>query len=248
MKQPQEKRKPRSDKGLILITDRDLKCLGWIADQYAVRLDQMSQLLTRWHGYGMQGNELSPTTIKDQIQRWRRAGWIEYQRVLANSPGWAWVTKKGLQTLGWEDFYTYRLPAPTRLNHIYAVNQVRLFLDSRVTWKSEREYRGELLPAKKGETQGPIPDAVITTEKYDAVAVEVELTAKKPDDMKRKLETLVRFGDWKQGYRVFDPVFSSIWFSVPDERMKKVVVNARGRLREDEQRRVKVAIYDELLP
>jgi hypothetical protein len=251
MEQPEaqkRQRKPRSDKGLVLMTERDQYCLQWIADQYAVRLDQAQRLLSRWPGGELKDKRrgLAPTTVKDLVNRWQRAGWIEYQRVLVGQPGWMWITKKGLRMIGWDDFYTARMPASTRLNHLYAVNQVRLLLDTKgFSWKSEREYRTELESMiTKGRSLGPIPDAVIESPETGTVAVEVELTAKKPDDLRRKLQHLV--DQYEAGYT--RAKFPTIWFYVPDEKLQRAVERARESLKwEKDQERISVAIFHGLL-
>lgn len=234
--------KYRRDKGVILFSPRDRYCLEWIADQYAARLDQIQRLLSR-RPMGQVKDErrgLAPTTVKDQIERWRNAGWIEYQRVLVGQPGWAWITRKGLQTIGWEDLYTARQPAHTRLNHIYAVNEVRMAADGRpdLTWKSERRYRSELEKVEKGETSGPIPDALVTGEKGNVYAVEVELTQKKPADLERKLEALASAFNERDRFR-----FSVIWVYVPDEKVKAAVERAREALIERDRKRVDVSVF-----
>ena len=106
----QQKKKPRRDKGVVLMSPRDKYCLGWIADQYGVRLDQIQRLLSRWPMGTIKDKSkgLAAPTVKDQIERWRRAGWIEYQRVLVDHPGWVWIARKGLQALQWQDVYTPR--------------------------------------------------------------------------------------------------------------------------------------------
>lgn len=242
-----KRRKTRSDKGTVQLSKRDIYCLAWIADQYAIRRDQIQRLLSRWPRGKLKDKSkgLAETTVKDQIDRWKRAGWIMYDRVLDGQPGWAWITKKGLQVIGWDNFYTARTPAFTRLNHIYAVNQIRLFLDMEkdISWKPEREYRVDMDGGKKGRSIGPIPDAILISDETGEVAIEVEISAKKPDDMRKKLKALVDFDD-----EDFQPVFSEIWFYVPNERIKKLVENARGHLREWDQRRVSVTMQQDLLP
>lgn len=245
-RQQQRKRKPRKDKGMVLMTPRDEYCLQWIADQYAVRLDQIQMLLSRWPQGKLKNEQvgLAPTTVKDQINRWQRAGWIEYQRILVGQPGWVWITKKGLQILDWDGIYTARAPAYTRLHHIFAVNLVRMAEEERkgFTWKSEREYRAELEGAEKGERLGPIPDALITSGKGGTIAVEVELTAKKPDELRRKLEALVGAYDGENRLK-----FPTIWFYVPDEKLKVAVKRAREDLIESDQKRVAVAVFPGLV-
>ena len=155
-------RKARSDKGFIMATTRDLYCIKWIAEQYAARFDQIQKLLSRFpdkHKPFRAGKLIAETTTRDLIARWQRAGWIEYRRVLADGRGFAWCTKKGLALVGLDETFTARVPASTRLAHIYAVNQVRLWMDLQgFEWTSERTYRASLDQGKKGQSTGPIPD------------------------------------------------------------------------------------------
>jgi hypothetical protein len=250
-------RKVRSDKGLVMATRRDQYCIAWIADQYAARGDQIRRLLSRFPDKQRpfrDGKLMAETTVKDQIARWQRAGWVEYKRVLADQPGWAWVTKKGLQLVGRDDLYTAREPASTRLNHIYAVNQLRLWLDSKYAWKSERRYRAEELSkqdgkkAKKGDSLGPIPDGVLVTDK-GAIAVEVEISAKRPADLEEKLARLARWTvfDSKKTYDHV-PVFPTIWFYVPNDQIKELIRSAcLEALNEEERGRVAVGIETDLI-
>jgi hypothetical protein len=240
-----QQKKPRRDKGVVLFSARDEFCLAWIADQYAVRLDQIQRLLSLWPMGKVKNKErgLAPTTVKDQISRWERAGWIEYQRVLANQPGWAWITRKGLQVLDWDDFYTARAPAYSRLMHIYAVNQVRFLSDQRgYTWKSEREYRMDLEEAQKGESTGPIPDGIVTGEKIGTVAIEVELSSKKPADLAKKMEELTDCIGRDDRYK-----FPRIWFHVPDEQGRQAAERARTGLIEQDQKRIDIVVLPGLI-
>ena len=246
----ERERKVRSDKGTIMATERDQYCIAWIAEQYAARGDQIRRLLSRFPDKQRPfkaGNLMAETTVKDQLSRWQRAGWIEYKRVLANQPGFAWVTKKGLQLVDLDDIYTARMPASTRLDHIYAVNQVRLWMDSQFTWKSERRYRSDQLAkekSKKGETSGPIPDAVLTTNKGIA-ALEVEISIKKPIELEAKLLRLVRHT--VEDVLSYRSAFPIIWFYVPTERMKAIVEDARSSLPEKDQKRIACGVQDDLL-
>ena len=250
-KTEKRERKTRSDKGLIMATRRDLYCIAWIAEQYAARGDQVRRLLSRFPDKDKpfkDGKLIGETTVKDQIARWRRAGWVEYVRVLADEPGYCWVTKKGLALVGLDDLYTAKAPAVTRLSHIYAVNQLRLSLDQKYTWKSERRYRAEELAkvkGKKGRTSGPIPDGLITT-KRGLVAIEAEISMKKAADLEAKIVRLVRhFASGDQG---FESVFSAIWFYVASEKMKTAVEDAREALMEKEQGRVSVLVDKNISP
>jgi hypothetical protein len=248
--QEKRTRKQRSDKGLVMATRRDMYCIAWIAEQYAARGDQIRRLLSRFPDKlrpFKDGDLIAETTVKDQINRWVRAGWVEYKRILADQPGYCWVTKKGLALVDLDDIYTARVPASTRLNHIYAVNQLRLWMDSKFTWKSERRYRADEMAkekSKKGQTTGPIPDGIITT-KSGPVAIEVELSVKKPADLEQKLIRLVRhYVSTGLGY---GPAFPTIWIYVPSEKLKAVVEDAIEALTDEEQNRVSVGIEKDLI-
>jgi hypothetical protein len=243
-------RKVRSDKGHIMATKRDLYIIKWIAEQYAARFDQLQKLLSRFPDKHkpFKSKLIAETTVKDQISRWQRAGWIEYKRVLADGRGYAWVTKKGLALVELDELYTAKAPAPTRLNHIYAVNQVRLWMDVEgYVWTSERRYRSQMEKGKKGETTGPIPDALVIHSKYGKVAIEVELTAKKPADLLDKLENLVRASGLDRSTLHYTSTFPVVWFYVPTENLKSLIESAAEKLNENEQGRVSAGVQDNLI-
>lgn len=239
-------RKQRSDKGSIMATRRDLYCIAWIAEQYAARGDQIQRLLSRFPDpqKPFKDTLIAETTLQDQINRWRRAGWIESRRILADEPAYSWVTKRGLQLVGLDDIYKAHEPAGTRLNHLYAVNQVRLWMDQKLTWKSERRYRSEkVLATKKGTKLGPIPDGLVTI-KNGTAAIEVEISPKKPADVYAKLVRLARErGSADEDYRL---TFQEIWFYVPNEKIQDLVESAVDDLQESEQERIGVHIEPDL--
>ena len=244
-------RKQRSDKGNIMATKRDLYCVKWIAEMYAARFDQIQKLLSRFpdkHKPFKAGALIAETTTKDQIARWVRAGWIEYKRFLADGRGFAWVTKKGLALVELDEIYTARAPAPTRLNHIYAVNQIRLWMDlQNFVWTSERRYRSQLEKGKKGETTGPIPDGVVMSTKYGKIAIEVELSPKKPTELLDKLINLVRASALDTHTLRYAATFPVVWFYVPNDNIKGLVESARDELEDNEQRRVSAGVQADLI-
>src|SRR5258708_3253310 len=76
------------------------------------------------------------------IKRWVEAGLALYQPILAKQPGWIWMTKKGIQFAG-EDYSASGAPAPGTVNHLYLINEVRLWLEDQFdedecNWTSER--------------------------------------------------------------------------------------------------------------
>ncbi len=244
-----KERKTRSDKGEVQATERDIYCLTWLADQYAARFDQIQRLLSRVPDpkKPYQGEMLAETTTKDLIDRWRRAGWIEYRRVLANDRGFAWVTRRGLQLVGLDGLYTAKEPAAVRLNHIYAINHIRLWMDlAGYQWTSEREYVATL-KKKKNEKTGPIPDAVVVSKEGKKAALEIELTAKKPATLFVKIARLVREIQLDVETGNYAPIFPLVWFYVPDKKIEKLVEGAIDDLRDDERERVSCGVDPNLL-
>ena len=114
-------RKRRSDYGTIQTTDRDIALLTWIAEQYAIRFDQLHYLVNRY-----KGEDVTESNIKWLINRWRTAGWVDKRKIVYGEPGWIWLSKDGLKAM--ELPYPQWEPKPGRMAHIHAVNAVRLFV------------------------------------------------------------------------------------------------------------------------
>ena len=121
-------RRPRSDKGTIQATERDRELINWIAEQYAIRLDQLAQLIGA-----------SEHAARRLMQRWKTAGWAEGRVLIAREEPWIWITRRGQADMGagfrhWE-------PTLARLAHIRSVNAVRMQREARRPegiWTSER--------------------------------------------------------------------------------------------------------------
>lgn len=244
-----KKRKTRSDKGEVRVTLRDLACILWIAEQYAARGDQIQRLLSRYPDpqHPFQDGYASESTTREQINRWVRAGWIVYKRVLAVGPGWAYVTRAGLQLVDLDEIFLAKRPSPKRLNHIYAVNQVRSWMDEEQDyhWKSERRIRADL-NLKRGESSGPIVDGLIWRN-GERIAVEVQISKLAPAEWLKKLRELVRAYQEVESGLGYEDSFPKIWFYVPSEEMKDAFESARLKLKEDDQERVSVIVQDDLL-
>lgn len=211
---------------------------------YAVRGDQIRLLLSRYPdpAHPPQGQLVSESVTREQIARWVRAGWIVYRRVLATGPGWAYVTKKGLQLVDREGIFLAKAPSPKRLNHLFAVNQVRLWMDVQqdYSWRSERVVRAEL-ELKRGESSGSIPDAVIFP-KNIRTAVEVQISELKPHEWVSKLKALVY--SWAENYQRRYPW---VWIYVATEELKEAAEAAIDELDSDDQKRVFVVVENDLL-
>lgn len=173
----ERQRAERSDKGTIRGTERDLALLRWVAQQYAVSLDDLTRLIGA-----------SEHAARRLMQRWKQAGWAEGRVLLVRQPPVIWVTRKGQANAGtsyrpWE-------PVLAKLEHIFAVNQVRITLEQRRpegTWTSERDLlqarasqqRSARLASQAAPPTHHMPDALWEPQPGgDRVAIEVERSYK----------------------------------------------------------------------
>jgi hypothetical protein len=144
--------RPRAATARSRLTERDIATLLFIADMYAVQLDQLSVVLG-----------VSETRARSIALGWRRSGYAELARIGPGRP-WVWLTRAGLAACGLR--YTAVSPALSRLAHMRAVVSVRLALDATpgyatagAFWRSERRLR-----ARAGGRVGlreHIPDAEV---------------------------------------------------------------------------------------
>lgn len=140
---------------------RDLEVLGWIAEQYGARVDQLGVLL----GAGSR-------TVQRTVARLRVAGLVRTERVLVGEAAWVLPTGAGLSACG-SGFGVWR-PRIGLLSHVAAVNDVRLHIQARAPateWVPER-----VLVRDRGAGEH-LPDGVAITD-GTRVAIEVELTVK----------------------------------------------------------------------
>jgi len=187
-----KKRQRRSDAGTIVWTARDEFALTWIAHQYGMRLDHVQLLLGRGAAHD---NEISEGAARDVVTRWKRAGWVHTERIRASEPFWVWPTYLGLRKIGLP--YTYRDLAQSSLHdlgHLYAINEIRFHLvDERegTQWISERQLLQGILHGKGRELLHR-PDAHIRYADGAIIAVEAELSVKKPFELAENLMELLR--------------------------------------------------------
>src|SRR3954468_23771372 len=157
----------RADAGLVRATERDLRLLRWVAEQYAVSIPQLARLMGR-----------SEHAARWLRARWQRAGWVQGRTLLVGRPVFVWLTRDGSRVAGaafkaWE-------PNAGALAHIEAVNDVRLLVAQRrpeAVWVCERELSARPLPGAPS-VRAHRPDAVVNVDGDRRVAVEVELTLK----------------------------------------------------------------------
>lgn len=261
----------RSDKDQIQATPRDFRVMGYMAHMEAVRRDHLRLVFSALPGGKFKdGKFIADSTLKDQIERYRKAGWIMYQRFL-NEPGWAVPTRRGLRLVGLDGFYTPHVPAESRYHHLWAVNEIRMFWYSSDdeeqlagTWVSERQLKAEMADAVKKKKRlvdedggyspapiqilrGAIPDGVVVGEGCAWVdAVEVELTSKGPDETRDKLQRLC-LAVFRERLTGNEYIYSQIHFYVPSDEAKQLVEKELAKLGEDlHPERVDVVVDDAL--
>jgi len=203
---------------------------------YATPFNFIQDLVNARPGPGAGAEGVSESAVRQVVSRWRRAGWVEYQALLAGYPPWLWMTHKGLAAFG---FTHYRAapPAISRLHHLYAINAVRIDIEEEGDeWIAERAIRAGLyiLP-DTSEEHRHIPDGILHTDDGNH-AIEVELTQKKPDDIYKKMYSLIHAYDAKT-LRYF---YSRIRYFTPDPHVQKGLEAAREKLREHNRQRAEL--------
>jgi hypothetical protein len=145
-----------------VVSRRDLDALGWVGEQYAVRVDQLAAFL-----------DCGPRTVKRVVARLREQGLVEVRRVLVGESAWVIPTVRGLRACGLS-FGVWR-PTLGLLAHVAAVTEVRLHIQAR---SPESEWVCERVLAREKQTpQEHLADAVVLLDGR-RIAVEVELTVK----------------------------------------------------------------------
>lgn len=234
-------RRPRSDRGPRL-TERDLRVLRWIAEQYVCRLDMVQALLSPDDDH-----LISETRLRQILARWQAGGWIDMRRWLAGEPAWVWVTAAGLRLLDLDGDFKALTPAVTRLEHCHAINGIRRYVERSGRWPggwlSERWLRSGLKQTK-GTHPGPVPDGEVTGG-HGRIAVEIELTPKKRADLVSKLAALAYKTELEGYQRVRS--YHTIWVFVPTAAMVERVKQASEGLRDDEQKRVVVYLLSQYM-
>jgi hypothetical protein len=139
-------------------TARDLAALRFVGEQYAVRLDVATVLLTRLSTTGPErGSRLSRRAVREQLGRWEQAGWAERRRLLGHT--WVTLTRTGLRLCGLD--YEVWSPALDRLDHHHAASVVRLHreqIPGQGGWVCERA-----LWRRRGKASWHLADAALPT-------------------------------------------------------------------------------------
>ncbi|HVA19319.1 MAG TPA: hypothetical protein VMU55_04015 [Solirubrobacteraceae bacterium] len=183
-----------------LLRRRDLEVVGWLAEQYGARIDQLEVLV-----------DAGPRTVQRTVARLRAAGLVRTQRVLLDEPAWVLPTGAGMAACG-SGFGVWR-PRIGSLAHVAAVNDVRLHVQGRAP---STEWIPERVLARDHQAGEHLCDGVAITEGR-RVAIEAELTPKSKRRITAILDELnVRF----------DAV---LYFCVPSTHRQLTDLAATGR-------------------
>ena len=238
-------RKKRSDAGTIKLTGRDEYALTWVGLQYGIRLDHLQWLLGRLPGKrAAHRSWISESAARDVVKRWELGKWARHESIRAHEPFWIWPTRLGLRKIGLP--FSYRNLAATGLDdlsHLYAMNEIRLFLgddEEGMHWISERQLLHGLTH-DKGRDLLHRPDAEIHWADGQIFAVEVDLSLKKPYALAENLMELLRGEDYlrfKTAYgwqsaramsRRSRSRYDEIWYFAP-RTLRKHIQRERARL------------------
>jgi hypothetical protein len=218
--------------------------LTWVGDMYATRFDLMIDLAREMPGPGANPDGISVSAVRQMVDRWRRANWVGYQQFLAAEPPYLWLTRTGLAAFDMTD-YKAAAPAISRLRHIHAVDCVRYDIEGKGDeWISERAIRAGRYDVSQEENQmRHIPDGILQTQDGD-IAIEVELTQKKPDELYHKLNALIH----ATRLSTYGYAYEGMRFYTPSTHIKKALEVARAAHLEtrmgDQARVVEIMLVD----
>lgn len=115
------------------VSDEDVGILRLICEQVAIPCDQLARFL-----------ECDAAAVRDWSERLERAGCLRTSQFQVGELPWVWLTRRGARFADTGCSAPRRAPAITRLNHLRAVNEVRLHLRARAPdgrWTSENQLR-----------------------------------------------------------------------------------------------------------
>lgn len=198
----------RRDAGVFQITERDISTLTWITEQYCVSFDHLQHLLGRYpKATTKRPNQLSISATRHAVERWLHLDLIESPRkVLRGHTSYVWLSRKGLTQLGLP--YAYYKPKPATIQHIYAVNAVRFYIEQSyfpIVWYSNR------LLVRTSNAR-PLPDAEIHTGTA-TVAVQV-MERIQPLALQEEINTLCTLASRENGTT---PYYAYFWYFLSAE-------------------------------
>jgi hypothetical protein len=183
------------------LTEPDADVLAFVADMYAVQLDQLAALLAD-RG---EPADSARARARDAVAQWRALGYAEAEQLSVGEP-WVWATRTALDAFGLRSKRVK--PGKAWLRHTHAVTEVRLavertdaYRDGGASWRSERQIRSQLGSMPRDEH---VPDAEVHWPADCAFpwageiwAVEVELSSKTVERTARIMrQVLGRTGEY----------------------------------------------------
>jgi hypothetical protein len=202
MQDAASQRRQRADKGPRL-SDRDMKALRWIAQQYCISLDHLAILLPRLTEPGTrqpkQQGKLTEARTTEIVRRWEALELAERKWILHGQPPIVCLTNEGLRLVSDElgELRSYS-PSPATLTHLNSINHTRLYVEARrqdAQWYSERIIRANQGKTAPGVKRPHIPDAVVITN-GKTIAIEVELSTKTSTRLSKILHELSLNGQY----------------------------------------------------
>jgi len=237
-----ETRAKRWDAGKRKFTDRDAFALRWIGEQYAIRLDQLQRLLGEYAG---QEDPLGFETTRKLVGRWMKAKWVEVERLRRREPLWIWLTRAGLCMVDLPYSYRNLESNLDALKHLHAINEIRLaWEEEEMHWVSEREMLHKLVH-RRGVDLLHRPDAELSFHDGTVIAIEAELSPKRPEMLSENLMELLRGEQYlerktkqgkmeaREGSRGERSQYSEIWYFGPP-KVCAGVLRERKKLVEQE--------------
>lgn len=227
-RQSMTKQIQRPDRG-SRYTEEERACIRWMGEQGGARFEHAQRVLARLSPNPEKladPTKLSVQRTRKKKDRWRDDGLIDYKTFEANTKGWLWLTRQGLEFVGLGDLRYYE-PKLESLRHLYYVNQARLYIEQQRpedVWKSERLIRHEQPALPAGKKAPHIPDALLQKPDGDLIPIEVELSLKKRERILAILKELTH-----EYHRVWYFVARPAWTTVeaalvqlPEQQRKRV--------------------------
>jgi hypothetical protein len=122
----------------LRVNERDIRVAQWVAEQQAVRLDTIAQLLSLW------GSPCKDRNLRRLADRWDQLGLMRRQLLIANAPAILWPTASSMKLTNFSDKRVEIRPSITTLHHTVAVARVRVEYEVMgATWTCERSLRGK---------------------------------------------------------------------------------------------------------
>jgi hypothetical protein len=213
-----QERERRRDAGVLQVTERDVLALTWIAEQYCISYDQLQRLLALYTPATIKHpDKVAPSTVTHAIERWLQLGYVDIPRkVIREHPTYVWLSRKGLKELDLP--YAYYAPKPSTIRHMYAVNAIRLHMQSfklSAEWIAQRTIRIH-------NEHRPTPDAHLERHAFPLAALQVA---------EQQRAATITLHEECTTLKALAERYTRIWYSVHAH----IIEPLQAAIREDEQ-------------